>query len=65
MVLKGYFDGGNQADSRQYDRITLATVCGTADQWKTPELEWREVLTAHKADFLHTTNAVSLTAWML
>jgi hypothetical protein len=26
MVLKSYFDGGNKADSSEYDHICLATV---------------------------------------
>jgi hypothetical protein len=40
MVLKSYFDGGNQADSSEYDRISLATVCGTAKQWKRFDSAW-------------------------
>lgn len=60
LVLKGYFDGGNQADSQQYDRITLATVCGTLFQWSSLESEWNEALTRHDASFIHTTNAVGL-----
>jgi hypothetical protein len=60
VALKGYFDGGNQADSHQYDRITLATACGTCEQWKEFESAWSLVLDAHKAPFLHTTDAVSL-----
>ncbi len=60
MVLKSYFDGGNQADSRQYDRITLATVCGTCEQWSGLESDWKSVLSAHKAPFLHTTDAIGL-----
>ncbi|HLK08336.1 MAG TPA: hypothetical protein VKV30_10350 [Candidatus Angelobacter sp.] len=60
LVLKGYFDGGNQADSQQYDRITLATVCGTLFQWNHLESEWDEALNKHGAQFLHTTNAAGL-----
>lgn len=60
MILKSYFDGGNQADSSQYDRVTLATACGTSDQWDTFESAWNEVLRKHNAPFLHTTDAVSL-----
>jgi len=33
VVLKGFFDGGNQASSTQWDRVTLATACGTGDEW--------------------------------
>jgi len=60
VVLKGYFDAGNQADSRRYDRITLATACGTGDQWHDLESAWKEILVTHKAPFLHTTNSVCL-----
>ena len=60
MILKSYFDGGNQADSRQYDRVTLATACGTNVQWRPFEEEWKGVLKRHNAPFLHTTAAVSL-----
>jgi hypothetical protein len=59
VVLKSYFDGGNQADSSQYDRVTLATACGTSDQWDMFESAWNEVLQKHNASFLHTTEAVS------
>jgi hypothetical protein len=60
VVLKGYFDGGNQVDSRRYDRITLATALGTSEQWCDLESAWKGVLDSHGADFLHTTNAVCL-----
>jgi len=60
VVLRGYFDGGNQADSRRYDRISLATACGTCEQWAVLEREWRAVLNKHGAPFLHTTDAVGL-----
>ena len=60
LILKVYFDGGNQADSQQYDRITLATACGTMLQWFALESEWNEALAAHGAKFLHTTDAVCL-----
>ena len=60
MVLKSYFDGSNHADSSEYDRISIATVCGTSKQWKRFDTEWRKVLYRHRADYLHTTDAVSL-----
>jgi hypothetical protein len=60
MVLKSYFDGGNQADSSEYDHISLATVCGTSNQWKRFDTEWKKVLFKNKVDFLHTTDAVAL-----
>lgn len=60
VVLKSYFDGSNQADSSEYDRISIATVCGTSKQWKKFDTEWKKVLYRHRADYLHTTDAVSL-----
>ena len=60
MVLKSYFDGGNKADSDEYDRITIATVCGTSNQWRRFETDWKKTLYAANANYLHTTDAVSL-----
>lgn len=60
MILQCFFDGGNQANSAQYDRITLATACGTSDQWHEFGSSWSAVLAKHEAPFLHTTDAVSL-----
>ena len=60
MLLKSYFDGGNEANSTQYDRITIATACGTNDQWKSFTEDWKLVLDKNDAPFLHTTDAVSL-----
>jgi hypothetical protein len=60
VVIKSYFDGGNRADSTQYDVVTLACVSGTPGQWRQLESDWRIVLKRHTADWLHTTDAVSL-----
>jgi hypothetical protein len=60
VVLKGYFDGGNQADSTQYDRIALATACGTIEEWTAFESAWKENLAVHHAPFLHVTDAIGL-----
>jgi hypothetical protein len=60
VVLKSYFDGGNQADDKQYDRITLATAAGTCDEWRGLESAWNEALVRHGAKFLHTTDAIGL-----
>jgi hypothetical protein len=60
MVVKSYFDGGNQADSSQYDRISIATVSGMGKQWKRFDTAWKKVLYKYRADYLHTTDAVSL-----
>jgi hypothetical protein len=62
VVMKSYFDGGNQADSRQYDVVTLASISGTSDQWRLAERDWKAILKKHHAPFLHTTDAVSLTS---
>jgi len=35
-------------------------VCGTGKQWKKFDTAWRKVLYKHRADYLHTTDAVSL-----
>jgi hypothetical protein len=59
MLMKTYFDGGNKVDKR-FDRISLAAVCGTRNQWKRFETDWNKVLYLHKAEFLHTTDAISL-----
>lgn len=61
MILKTYFDGGNQDDSEQYDVITLAAVSGVQYQWVPFAKEWRRILKKHGAPFLHTTDAAGLT----
>jgi hypothetical protein len=60
VALKSYFDGSNHADSSEYDRISIATVCGTSKQWKKFYTAWNKILYKHRADHLHTTDAVSL-----
>jgi hypothetical protein len=57
VVLKGYFDGAQTADA---DRVTLASVSGTCDEWTPVERAWRQVIADHKAPPLHTTNAYAL-----
>jgi hypothetical protein len=59
MVLKSFFDAGNKADSSQYDVVSLAVVSGTKDEWQPFDKQWRGVLRKHRAEFLHTTDAVS------
>jgi hypothetical protein len=59
MVLKSYFDGGNQADSTQYDVVALASVSGTVSEWKPFERDWKGILKKHKVAYLHTTDAVA------
>src|SRR5579859_3345504 len=61
MVLKCYFDGGNEADSQQYSVVTLAAFSGTVSPWEKFEIAWNKNLKAHGAPYLHTTDAVGLT----
>jgi hypothetical protein len=60
VVLKSYFDGSNQADSSEYDRISIAAVSGTGKQWKRFDTDWKKVLYKHRVKYLHATDAVSL-----
>jgi hypothetical protein len=60
VVLKAFFDGGNQADSRLYDVVSLASISGTPAQWRAAERDWKQVLKEHRADWLHTTDALTL-----
>jgi hypothetical protein len=57
VVLKTYFDGAQTADA---DRVTLASVSGTCDEWSPVERAWKQVIADHKAPPLHTTNAYAL-----
>jgi hypothetical protein len=59
MILKSYFDGGNQADSTQYDVVSLAVISGTQTEWKPFERDWKRNLKKHNALYLHTTDAVA------
>jgi hypothetical protein len=60
VVLKNYFDGGNQVDSPDFSHACIAVVCGTESQWQRFNTAWKKALYRHGADFLHTTDAVSL-----
>jgi hypothetical protein len=63
VLLKSFFDGGNEVDWAEPDRIvkmTLATVCGLNEQWRAFDPYWKKVLHDHRAPPLHTTDAVSL-----
>jgi hypothetical protein len=62
MILKSFFDGGNQADSTKHDVVSLASVSGTLDQWRSFERDWKANLETYGAPYLHTTDAVSLKA---
>lgn len=59
MVLKTYFDAGNKDDSKQYDLLSLAAVCGTPSEWEPFEIDWGKALEAHHADYLHVTDALT------
>jgi hypothetical protein len=59
VVVKSYFDGGNQANSRQYDVLSLAVMSGTKDEWTPFENDWNAVLLKHHAAYLYTTDAMS------
>jgi hypothetical protein len=60
MVIKSYFDGSNKPDPDRYTNLTLASLSGMLHEWKSFEALWGRTLTKHGADFLHTTDAVSL-----
>jgi hypothetical protein len=60
MILKGYFDGGNQADSKRYKTVTIGAVFSRPAELKPFEQEWRSILKRHGAASLHTKGAVAL-----
>jgi hypothetical protein len=60
VILRSFFDGGNQPDSRLYDVVSLACVSGITEQWTAFEADWKRSLKKHGAPWLHTTDAVSL-----
>lgn len=60
MALKSYFDGGNEANSREYDIVTLAAFSGSGIQWGNFEEHWKHNLVKHHAKWLHTTDAATL-----
>lgn len=55
LDLECYFDGGNQADSRQYDYVTLSVISGIPRQWRKLEQEWLSKLKKHNLTSLHAT----------
>jgi len=59
-LCKSYFDGANQADSTQYDVISLASISRRSAQWRNFEREWQSILKKHGAPYLHITDVVSL-----
>src|ERR1017187_2772001 len=59
MILKNYFDGGNQADSTLFDVVTLASVSGITEQLKAFNADWNAALKKNSAPWLHTTDLFS------
>ncbi len=59
VVLKSFFDGGNEADSTQYDYVSLASISGTDQQWTPFDEEWGRVLDKYSVPFLHTTDLLT------
>jgi hypothetical protein len=60
VVLESYFDGGNKADSVEYDVLTLAAISGNVNQLRRFERAWKKNLVRHRCDYIHTTDLVSL-----
>ena len=55
LDLECYFDTGNQADSQQYESVTLSVISGTPKQWRKLEEEWATKCVEHNIGFLHAT----------
>jgi hypothetical protein len=60
VVLRSYFDGANQADLSQHDRVVLATVSASPEQWDGFLKDWNEVLGKYDVAYLHVTDALTL-----
>jgi hypothetical protein len=60
VLFKGYFDGGNKPDSKEYDTVTLAALFGQIGSFTRLERKWIPNLKKHGAPYLHTTDAISL-----
>ncbi len=58
VLVKAYFDGGNDPNNLQYRWVTLATIYADPNSLRTFAREWREVLGKHSVEYLHTTDAV-------
>jgi len=57
VVLKSFFDGAQTANN---DRVTLACVCATGEQWNPVEEDWKRVVAENNSTPWHTTNAYAL-----
>jgi hypothetical protein len=60
VPIKCFFDGGNQADPKQYKTMTLCAVAGTGVQWTNIEKQWATVLSIYEAPFIHTSDMLTL-----
>lgn len=60
VAVKAYFDGGNEADSRQYNSVTLVAFAATDPVWRSAEKRWETALKKHGAAYLHMFEAISL-----
>lgn len=68
IVLKAYFDAGNEIDSTQYDIVTLAGISAREEDWPRFEISWLNAVTAAWSEcdmppdvqpYLHTTNMLT------
>jgi hypothetical protein len=60
MSFKAYFDGSGKSNNVKQKFVTLGTFAGSGVQWDHFTEAWDRNLKAHGADFLHTTDALSL-----
>jgi hypothetical protein len=67
IVLKAYFDAGNEIDSTQYDIVTLAGMSARERDWPEFESAWQNAVAASWAEcdmppiqpYLHTTDMIA------
>jgi len=59
MLVRGQYDGGNEANSLIYSHVTLAALYGTTAAWKPFDHAWPEMLKRNRADYLHTTDLMT------
>jgi hypothetical protein len=60
VSFKAFLDGGGKADNRQCKVVTLAALAGSGIQWDNFTEHWNRNLKTHRADFLHTADAMAL-----
>jgi hypothetical protein len=59
VILKGYFDGGNEANSLRYDYVTLGAFFARPSEWKPFDNAWAALLKRNGTDYLHTTDLMT------